>query len=87
MKRRMYRDDKDILRYKQLPAKRWKPGVEVVWNKTDGLCTIEVPAVIVEYRGKWVVIEAADGSHRVRPHNTERPQPWPWNWKDDQETY
>ena len=77
LSRPTYQDANGIIRYKMPAAKQWPAGTPVVWQKynSDTLCCDEIPATVVEYRGSnWVVIEAADGPHRVRPHNVKKAQ-------------
>ena len=46
-----------------------EPGERRYWNRCVDLYEELVAVTVIEDRGKWIVVEAADGKHRIRPHN------------------
>ena len=56
----------------QLKDNTLKPGTERVWHKWDDGGQ-DVPVTVIEDRGAWVIVEAADGKHRVKRHNLRKP--------------
>ena len=51
-----------------------EPGTHRYWRRLIGRMAVGplseyIPVTVVEDRGAWVIVEAEDGRHRVRPHN------------------